>query len=60
MFFFNSPKDIANLKNEIEKRQKEGGDAEAIENGDVSKSPATESIIGSETMVVPPTAAIQS
>lgn len=26
MFLFCSPKDIANLKNEIEKRSKEGGD----------------------------------
>jgi hypothetical protein len=47
------------LKNEIEKRQKEGGEAEAIENGEVSKAPEG-GIIGSETLVVPPTAAIQS
>lgn len=58
----NSPKDIANIKNEIEKRQKEGGDE--IENGDENNTAAIESgLIKSEAIVktqAPATATIQS
>lgn len=55
-----SPKDIANLKNEIEKRQKEEG-TPALENGDVKEETADAGIIReAEPVVKAQTAVAQS